>query len=136
MKANIENQEKISFILKELITNHSITSIQDVFSNEYIVHTSKKDYKGHKIIIKWAKDLHNFFDNLKIVKIQFLVQTEEFIVWKRTLRGKIKPSKSKNLKIGKSIQWDEMIVSKFKNGFITEEWNNSEFLGALISKPN
>ncbi|PKA13618.1 SnoaL-like polyketide cyclase [Leptospira meyeri] len=136
MKANIENQEKISFILKELITNHNIKSIQDVFSNEYIVHTSKKDYKGHKIIIKWAKDLHKFFDNLKIFKIQFLVQTEEFIVWKRTLRGKIKPSKSKNLKIGKSIQWDEMIVSKFKNGFITEEWNNSEFLGALISKPN
>ncbi|EKJ87179.1 hypothetical protein [Leptospira meyeri] len=136
MKANIENQEKILFILNELITNHNTISIKDVFSNEYIVHTSKKDYKGYKIIIKWAKDLHNFLDNLKIVKIQFLVQTEEFIVWKRTLRGKIKPSKNKNLKIDKSIQWDEMIVSKFKNGFITEEWNNSEFLGALISKPN
>ncbi|MCW7488436.1 hypothetical protein [Leptospira meyeri] len=64
MKANIENQEKILFILNELITNQNTISIKDVFSNEYIVHTSKKDYKGHKIIIKWAKDLHNFFDNL------------------------------------------------------------------------
>ncbi|MCW7457436.1 ester cyclase [Leptospira bandrabouensis] len=130
------NNEKISFVLNELITNHSTTSIQEVFSNEYIVHTSKKDYQGHKIIIKWAKDLHNFFADLKIVKIQFLVQTDEFIVWKRTLRGKIKPSKNKNLKTSKTIQWDEMIVSKFKNGFIIEEWNNSEFLGVLFSKPN
>ncbi|TGN05164.1 SnoaL-like polyketide cyclase [Leptospira bandrabouensis] len=136
METNKTNQEKISYILNELITNHNTKSIQEVFSSEYIVHTSKKDYKGHKIIIKWAKNLHDFLSDLKIVKIQFLVQTEDLIVWKRTLRGKIKPSKNKNLKTSKTIQWDEMIVSKFKNGFIIEEWNNSEFLGVLFSKPN
>ncbi|TGM52555.1 ester cyclase [Leptospira vanthielii] len=131
----MENQKKIEFILNELIVNHKTSEIPKYFSNDYVVHTSKKDYSGHKIIIKWSKDLHNFFSDLKVVKIQFLVYTDEFIVWKRTLRGKIKPSKNKNLKPGKLIKWDEMIVSKFKNGLIIEEWNNSEFLGALISKP-
>ncbi|EMY70303.1 ester cyclase [Leptospira vanthielii] len=131
----MENQKKIEFILNELIANHKTSEIPKYFSKDYVVHTSKKDYSGHKIIIKWSKDLHNFFSDLKVVKIQFLVYTDEFIVWKRTLRGKIKPSKNKNLKPGKLIKWDEMIVSKFKNGLIIEEWNNSEFLGALISKP-
>lgn len=83
----MQNHEKISFILNELITNYNTSSIQEVFSNEYIVHTSKKDYQGHKIIIKWTKDLHNFLADLKIVKIQFLVnrrihRMEKNLTWK------------------------------------------------------
>ncbi|EMY62781.1 ester cyclase [Leptospira terpstrae] len=130
----MENKKKIEYILNELISNQNTSDIPKFFSNNYVVHTSKKDYLGHKIIIKWSKDLHNFFSDLKVIKIQFLVQTDEFIVWKRTLRGKIKPSKNKNLKMGQLIKWEEMIVSRFKNGLIMEEWNNSEFLGALMSK--
>ncbi|MDZ4728284.1 MAG: ester cyclase [Leptospira sp.] len=130
----MDNDKKIEFILRELIDKNDTSQIPNVFSKEYIVHTSKKDYHGHKIIVKWIKDLNNFFSDLKVVKIQFLVQTNEFIVWKRTIKGKIKPSKNKNLKPGKLIKWEEMIVSKFKEGLIMEEWNNSEFLGSLIYK--
>jgi len=134
----MENHKKIEFILRELIDKNDPSGIPTVFGESYIVHTSKKDYFGHKIIIRWIKDLNRFFSDLKVVKIQFLVQTNELVVWKRTLRGKIKPSNNKNLKSGKLIKWDEMIVSKFQNGLIVEEWNNSEFLGVLLSnmKPN
>ncbi len=130
----MEKEEKIEFILKELINKNNISEIPNFFSKNYIVHTSKKDFFGHKIIVRWVKDLNNFLSDLKVIKIQFLVETDESIAWKRTLRGKIKPSKNKNLKPGKLIRWEEMIVSKFKDGLIIEEWNNSEFLGSLISK--
>lgn len=131
---SMDNDKKIEFILRELIEKNDPSEIATVFSKNYIVHTSNKDFLGHKIILRWMKDLNQFFSNLKVVKVQFLVQTNEFVVWKRTLRGKIKPSKNKNLKPGKSIKWDEMIVSKFQDGLIIEEWNNSEFLGTLLSK--
>ncbi|MBM9498980.1 ester cyclase [Leptospira sp. 201903071] len=130
----MKNTEKIEYILKELIQNNNPNSIQGAFARNYIVHTSKKDYKGHEIIKRWLRDLNKYFYDLKIVKIQFLVQTEEVVVWKRTLKGKIKPSKSNKLVPKKTIKWDEMVVSKFKDGFIIEEWNTSEFLGELLSK--
>lgn len=82
LKLNMENQKKIEFILNELIVNHNIFEIPKYFLKDYVVHTSKKDYRGHKIIEKWSKDLHNFFSDLKVLKIQFLLQTDEFIVWK------------------------------------------------------
>ena len=34
----------------------------------------------------------------------------------------------------KIIQWDEMIVSKFKDGKIEEEWIVSELVGKLLLK--
>ena len=130
----MQNFEKIEFILKELIHKNNFEPIPEVFSAKYIVHTSKKDYSGHSIIKRWVRDLNQFFYDLKIVKIQFLVQTDNIIVWKRTLKGKIKLSKNKNLTPGSMIKWDELIVSSFHDGLIQEEWINSEFLGALHSK--
>jgi hypothetical protein len=131
----MDNDQKIELILRALIEKNDLSEIPTFFSKDYLVHTSKKDYLGHKIIIRWVRDLNQFLSNLKVVKIQFIVQSDDFVVWKRTLQGKIKPSKNKNLKSGKLIKWDEMIVSKFQNGLIIEEWSNSEFLGNLLPKP-
>lgn len=126
------NTEKIEYILKELIEKENLSAISDFFTPNYLVHTSKKDYRGHTCIKKWVKELNNFLYDLRVVKIEFLNQNDSNVTWKRSIRGKIKPGKNKNLKEGKVLKWTEMIVSTFENGKISEEWTVSEFHGELF----
>ncbi|MGV3667309.1 MAG: ester cyclase [Leptospira bouyouniensis] len=128
----MNHRESIEFILKELFTNPKTTAISDVFSSDYIAHTSKRNYTGIKIVSNWIKNLNQFLSDLKITKLEFIYEDPQMIVWKRTIKGKIKPNKSNKLNKGKSIKWEEMIVSKFQGNKIQEEWITSEFLGALL----
>ncbi|GBF43386.1 snoaL-like polyketide cyclase [Leptospira ellinghausenii] len=128
----MEPKEQIETILRELFSNHKTNRIPEFFASHYISHTSKKDYKGLKIVSQWIQNLNRFLSDLKLVKLEFIHETNDLVVWKRTIKGKIKPSKNKKLPVGKLIKWEEMIVSKFKGNQIVEEWISSEFLGALL----
>lgn len=125
-------KDQIETILKELFSNPKTNRIPEFFNSQYISHTSKKDYKGLKIVSQWIQNLNRFFSGLKLVKLEFIHETNDLVVWKRTIKGKIKPSKNKKIPDGKFIKWEEMIVSKFKGTQIVEEWISSEFLGALL----
>jgi hypothetical protein len=36
---------------------------------------------------------------------------------------------------GQILTWRDMVVSRFENGRIAEEWNVSELAGEMLSKP-
>ncbi len=128
----MNHKDSIEFILNELFKNPKTTAIPEVFASDYIAHTSKKTYTGIKIVSKWIKNLNKFLSETKITKLEFIYEDSNIIIWKRTIKGKIKPNQRNQLKVGKSIKWEEMIVSKFKGNLIQEEWITSEFLGALL----
>ena len=73
---------------------------------------------------------------MRVVKVEFFTEeNNNIIVWQRTLKGKhinkirgINPSK-------KTIKWNEMVVSRFDQNKIIEEWVVSELKGELLSKP-
>ncbi|XDD46550.1 ester cyclase [Leptospira sp. WS39.C2] len=132
----MKHRDTIEYILKELFTDPKTTAISDVFSSDYIAHTSKKNFTGLKVVSKWIKNLNQFLSDLRITKLEFIFEDQNTVVWKRTIKGKLKPSQNKKLPKGKSIQWEEMIVSKFKGNLIVEEWISSEFLGALLPLGN
>ncbi|MCW7474233.1 ester cyclase [Leptospira levettii] len=134
MIKKMDHKQQITSILIELFTNPKTTKIPDYFSSNYIANTSQKTYHGLKIVSKWIKNLNQFLTDLKIEKIEFVHESKDTVVWIRTIKGKIKPTPLQNLKEGKVIKWEEMIVSKFKGSKIEEEWISSEFLGVLFSK--
>ncbi|MCG6147312.1 ester cyclase [Leptospira levettii] len=134
MIKKMDHKQQITSILIELFTNPKTTKIPDYFSSNYIANTSQKTYHGLKIVSKWMKNLNQFLTDLKIEKIEFVHESKDTVVWIRTIKGKIKPTPLQNLKEGKVIKWEEMIVSKFKGSKIEEEWISSEFLGVLFSK--
>ncbi|MCW7496242.1 ester cyclase [Leptospira levettii] len=134
MIKKMDHKQQITSILIELFTNPKTTKIPDYFSSNYIANTSQKTYHGHKIVSQWIKNLNQFLTDLKIEKIEFVHESKDTVVWIRTIKGKIIPTPLQNLKEGKVIKWEEMIVSKFKGSKIEEEWISSEFLGVLFSK--
>ncbi len=71
---------------------------------------------------------------MKVSNLIFFNETEDTVVWQRTLKGKHTKSIRGILASGKMIQWNEIIISKFVEGKIEEEWIVSELLGKLLLK--
>lgn len=119
----------------ELIANGNLNIINEIFSSDYIAHAGNKNYTGHKFIKKLIIQLRSAIPDIHIIKIDILNQTKDTVAWQRTLKGThsekimgIPPS-------GQKIKWNEIIVSRFDNNKIREEWVVSELAGYLLSKP-
>ena len=130
----MNKKELIHYACKELFEIGNIEIIDEVFVKSYVIHTANKDYRGYDFIKKWFKQLKKAFLTIYVDKIDFLSQENNLIVWQRSLSGKhikqirgIKPS-------DKIIKWNEMVVSRFEDGKIAEEWVVSELKGELFVK--
>ncbi len=67
--------------------------------------------------------------------MEILLQAGEVVAWQRTLTGKHIANMMGALPSGQILTWRDMVVSRFENGQIAEEWNVSELAGEMLSKP-
>lgn len=133
----MENNYKkiIKYANEELFSNKNLSVIDEVFSPDYIVHSGGKDYQGHEFIIRFTNLLLAAVSEIQIVDVEILLQAGEVVAWKRTLTGKHIANMMGALPSGQILTWRDMVVSRFENGQITEEWNVSELAGEMLSKP-
>jgi len=131
----MNKNELINYANKELFEKGNLEIIDEVFAKNYVTHTANKEYEGHNFIKKWFKQLRKAIPTICVEKVEFFTQENNILVWQRTLKGKhttqmwgVKPSE-------KTIKWNEMIVSRFEQNKIAEEWVVSELKGELLSKP-
>ena len=128
-------EEKIKLANNELIEKENLEIIKETFDTEYIVHSDGKNYKGHDFIKRWAKQLNSAISDIKVLRIKFFMQSDNCIVWQRTLKGKHIADMRGIKATNQMVEWNEMVVSHFKDEKIIEEWVVSEFVGKLLSKP-
>ena len=131
---NINYEEIIKSANDELITKGNLNIVSKIFSSEYIVHAGGKNHTGHKFIKKWAQQLRLALPDIQVVKIDILNKTQNFITWQRTLKGTHKAKIMGISPTEQKIEWREMIVSRFYDNKISEEWAISELAGYLLSK--
>lgn len=130
----MNKQEKIKSAINKLVEQGNLDVIDEVFSTSYVAHAGDKDYKGHEFIKKYAEELKTALPDVKVVKVNFLVETDDAIAWQRTFRGTHKAAMRGIPASDKKIEWTEMVVSRFENEKIAEEWVVSELAGKLFSK--
>ncbi len=127
-------EEKIKYANRELIELGNLDIIADTFANDYISHNAGKDYEGHNFIKRWTKNLRTAISEICLVKVEFHIQTNDTIVWQRTLSGK-HTTKMWGIRASEQqIKWSEMVVSRFDDDKISEEWVVSDIVGQLLSK--
>jgi len=134
-KINMNHKEIIKYANEELFSNGNLSVIDEVFSPDYIVHSGGKHYQGHEFIIRFTNLLLAAVSDIQVVDVEILLQADEVVAWKRTLTGKHIANMMGALPSGQILKWRDMVVSRFKNGQITEEWNVSELAGEMLSKP-
>jgi len=130
----MNKEEFITSTNKELIESGNFGVIAERFGVNYVAHNSNKEYKGHAFVRKWTKQLRTAFPDIRVISVNIHIRSNDMLVWQRTLKGKhsvriwgVNPS-------GKTIKWSDMVVSRFEDEKIAEEWVVSELKGELVSK--
>ena len=126
--------QKIKYGNDELLGKGNLSVINEIFSPNYIVHAGGKDYQGHKFIKEFTEMLRSAVSDIEVVNIEILLQAGETIAWRRTLTGKHVANMMGALPSGQILVWRDMVISRFEDGMITEEWNVSELAGEMLSK--
>lgn len=127
-------EEKIRYVIEELIEKGNLGIVEETFATDYVAHAGEKEYSGHSFIRRFAKQIRTAIPDIRVVDVKFLAQDVNTIVWQRTLRGKNEVEMQGIPASGKKVKWVDMVVTRFNNEKIAEEWVVSELMGELLLK--
>ncbi len=130
----MDTKELIKSGNEAIFSKGNLDIIDQLFDKDYVVHSGGKDHRGHEFIKRWVKQLRSAISDIQIEKVEFLVQSDNTIVWQRTLSGTHETEFMGIQPTNKKIVWRDMAVSRFNDEKIIEEWMVSELLGEVLSK--
>ena len=125
-------KKKIESLVEELYLNQNLDIVNSSFSQDYKAYAELKTYKGLSFIRQHLTKFHHCIKDIKVVKIDFLCEEDGKITWQRTLKGKHVNNMQGIPASNKMIQWQEMVVSRFEDDKIKEEWLVSDLAGKLL----
>ncbi|WP_407901202.1 ester cyclase [Providencia rustigianii] len=117
---------------RSLFEQRDIQSISQFFSQDYVVHLTNQDYSnGYKIIEVAISQVCKTFPEIQ-VEVEILVEGRDRVAWQRTLRGVQKHSYKGFPASNRQIIWRDMVVSRFDDGLIVEEWLTTDLAEQLL----
>ena len=128
------NEERVRFANDEIIGNGNLDVVDQIFSSDYVVHTGDKDYKGTQFVRRFVNQLRSAIPDIRVVEVEILMQKDDTITWQRTLSGTHQASMMGIPPSGKSVEWRDMLVTRFDGEQIIEEWAVSDLAGQLLLK--
>jgi predicted ester cyclase len=130
----MNKEEQIKNSNYQLIEKGDLHAVEKFFTPNYVAHAGDKDYKGHDFIKRFDKQIRTALPDISLMKVEILVNAGNTIAWQRTLNGTHKANLMGIPPSEKKIIWNEMVVSRFEDDKIAEEWVVSELAGQLLLK--
>ncbi len=130
----MDRTEKLTYITDQLIGQGNFQIIDSAFSDDYIVHAGDKRYIGSKFIKQFATQMRRAIPDISVVKIEIISQTDDVVTWQRAFSGTHKASLKGIPASHKKVKWYEIVVSRFLQDKITEEWVASDLAFQLMLK--
>jgi predicted ester cyclase len=128
----MNQEERIKFANEKLLGQGNIDVVDEIFAHNYIVHARGKEYKGHEFIKRFARQLRSAIPDIRVLKVEFLNQAGQTIAWQRTLSGTHKANMMGISPTGLIVEWRDMVITRFEDEKIAEEWAVSELAGQLL----
>lgn len=92
------------------------------FAPGYVAHGTGRDLTGGPDAVRrFVGMLHGAFSNLEVT-VDILAETADRVAWQRTLAGTQSGSYMGFPATGRRVVWRDMIVSRFVDGVIAEDW--------------
>ena len=130
MNKNLES--KIEDANSALIVNGDLDAVPDYFTSDYVAHLTGEDFTGgHTTVQKVVGMYRRSFPDVQVT-VNILVTDDNRIAWQRTLRATHEASFKSFPATGQPIIWREMVVSRFQDGLIAEEWVISDLAERLL----
>lgn len=117
---------------RALIVNGDLDALSDYFTPDYVAHLTGEDFAGgHATIQKVVGMYRRSFPDVQ-VDVDILVASDDRVAWQRRLRATHEASFKSFPATGQPIVWREMVVSRFQDGLIAEEWVISDLAERLL----
>lgn len=115
-----------------LMTEGNVDAIAEFFTEDYIAHLTEQEMTGgHAAIRKVIQMYRKAFPDLQ-AQVEILVASKDRVAWQRTLRGTHKGSFKGFPSTGQTVVWRDMVVSRFQDGLIAEEWIVTDLAEQLL----
>ena len=123
---------KIEAANAELIATGNVDAIGEFFTPDYVAHLTDQDMTGGHDAIRRVVDMYrSVFPDLQ-VDVEILVEAKDRVAWQRTLRGTHQGEFKGFPATGRPIVWRDMVTSRFRNGFIAEDWVITDLAERLL----
>ena len=116
-----------------LLNQGDLDRVPEFFVPGYLNHSAAGDNTGADLISNYVGGLRQAFPDLH-VEIEILAEAGDRVTWVRTHRGTHQGEYMGVPGSGREIVWRAMVVSRYENGLIAEEWGISEFGRHLLTQ--
>lgn len=114
-----------------LLANGDLDAIGEFFAPDYVAHGTDQDMAGHGAIRRFLGMLQRAFPDLQ-VEVEILVKARDRVAWQRTFRATHKGDFKGFPGTGRPIVWRDMVISRFHDGLIAEDWVITELAERLL----
>ena len=116
---------------EELLNKGNLELAEEIFAPTYVGHETEGDFEGGPDAIKaFVTSIRTAFPDLK-VEVEILAMEGDRVAWLRTHRGTHQGEYLGVPASGRLITWREMIVTRYEEGKIAEEWGVSDLASRL-----
>lgn len=119
---------------KEILEHGKLELVSTVFAKTYVAHIGTRDAKGHAFVERYVRQLREAIPDLRVVRVTPLLVSGDTIAWRRTLSGTHEAPLAGMPPSGRKLSWCDMLVSRFEQGRIVEEWAVSELAEKMLAK--
>jgi len=128
----ISLSSKIKAANETLIAKGEHNAIGKFFSPDYVAHLTQQDMAGgHRLVLSLLELYQRAFPDPE-VQVEILLEGPDRIAWQRTLRAKHAGAFKGFPASGLEIVWRDVVISRFRDGLITEEWVISDLAEQLL----
>jgi len=115
-----------------IVVNRELGAIPEFFSDDYVAHVTGSDVTGgHAAIRRIVERWHRAFPEMT-AEVEILVEGPERVAWQRTLSATQAGDYMGFPATGRKLVWRDMVISRFQDGLIAEEWVITDLAEQLL----
>lgn len=125
------NGDRIRYANEELLEKGNLELVDELFTPGYVVHVGGQDIEGPDFVKRFISDLRSAFPDLEVT-VAPLLEAGDRVAFQRTVKGTHQGEIRGVSPTGRTVEWRTMIISRFDDGKIAEEWGVSDLAEQLI----
>ena len=124
---------RIQAVNQALLNEGDLDRIPEFFSESYVAHGPDGGATGHDAIRGFVSALREAFPDLE-VETQVLATDGDRVAWIRTHTGTHEGAFMGVEPTGEVVTWQAVIVTRYEDGLIAEEWGASGLGNRLLTQ--
>jgi steroid delta-isomerase-like uncharacterized protein len=108
-----------------------LDAIDEFFTADYVAHGTDQQMAGHGAIRRFVRELRQGFPDLE-VELEILLKTNDRVAWQRRLEGSHRGNFRGFPATGRRVVWRDVVVSRFRDGRIAEDWVSTDIVERLL----